>query len=189
MSALQEESLLGDLGNCNKGRSSRENKTPRMPLSQLQPLTIRTQTDYRWGTWGEEDQVALGSESDPNAGHLFSFQTMICGDASGWGPVADGCQRGRTGPPMVVLSSCYTSAGPRVSSTQRCCKAHSRNEDHKDWWHRIQWAFHMHWWWRRGWRAAWDAEALDCQHEKGDSNKRDSIQRDTETSRTRSLMS
>lgn len=133
MSALQEESLLGDLGNCNKGRSSRENKTPRTPLSQLQPLTIRTQTEYRRRAWDEEDQVGLGSESDPNAEHLFSFQTIICGDASGWGLVADGCQRCGTDPSMVVLSSCYTPAGPRVSSTQRCCRAHIGNEDHKHW--------------------------------------------------------
>ena len=94
----------------------------------------------------------------------------------GVGPAADGCQRSRAGPSTSLLSSRNPPAGPRISSTQRCCRAHSGGVGHKgcrDWWCRT---CHRRWSWRRGWRAAWETESLSPQHGKDNKKLREGAQ-------------
>lgn len=54
------------------------------------------------------------------------LMVMPCGMAC-----TDGCQRSRTSPPMVLLSSHNPPAGPGVSCTQRSCRACRGSMGHK----------------------------------------------------------
>lgn len=167
---LQEESLLDlqrDLGTCEEGQSNRENhNTPGRTPSQPRPIrpsghrtTIREQP-WMKGIWWTQLRVR------PHLGICSPSRPWFM-EGLGLASVADTWQVIRASPSMVLLSSCSPLAGPRISSTQRCCRAHSGSVGHmgcRDWWRRVRWACHMRWSWHRGCRAAWDTELIVGQH-------------------------